>query len=141
MGKYLVINGADFSANGIPVVDKLAIIKNAMEEAYYEHMRYSNQAPSGPPETAATNRSAWGMVDATDFPSFVVTSKSGYKIVPFQSDGAAHGKFSFEWTSEPVTFEDFSVYKLVGCNLSKGDNSNIPDGLSLWDFIDVALAE
>lgn len=141
MGKYLVINGADFSTNGIPVVDVLAELKSAMEAAYYEHMRFETPAPTGAPATAATNRSAWGMIDATGFPSFIITAKSGFQFVPIQADSSNHGKHNFTWITGSVTFEGFDAYKYVGCNLAYANNVNLPDGMSLWDFIEVALAE
>ncbi len=140
MGKFLVINGADFSANGIPVVDKLALIKSAMEAAYYEHVRFTTSTSTGVPTTASANRNAWGMIVATGFPSFVVTPKQGFHQVPIQTDGNT-GKFAFEWTDYGVTYEGFDSKQYVGGNLAYGGNQNLPDGLSLWDMVEVTLAE
>lgn len=140
-GKVLTILGADFSQNQI--VDKeyyLALIRAALEDAYVEHARYTNGNPLGTP-SSSTSRSACGVVNAEDFDymEFVVTPKNGFKIVPLQSDGTTL-VYDFSWTTEPVTFRNLSTYMYIGLNLSKEDNSDLPDGMDLWDFIDVSIA-
>lgn len=141
MGKLLVINGADFTANGTKIVDVLAKIKLAFENNYYEHYRYQNGVPTSAPATAATNRNASGPVNAltSGFPSFIVTPKTGFQIVPCQSNNTTP-KFDFQWTQSAVTFEGFDTNPWCGINVAYGDNRNIPNGMGLWEFIDITLA-
>lgn len=149
MGKYLVINGADFSTNGIPVVDKDAIaleeIRNLLETNFRAKKTFPNGFPT--PSTTPNDSQTRCVILAFDaltlgLRDFVITPKAGYKLVPMQSKGTAGtAKFTYSWVTAAVTFEGFETYQYVAANLALTSDANIPDGASVWDFIDVALAE
>lgn len=143
----LIIKGADFSTNGTSIVDpaaeKLNAIKSAIEEEYHEHLRFgSGKTNAKPPKESGDTRNAFGAFDAAarDLSPFIVTPKTGCKIVPVQSDGNT-ARFSFTWKTGAVTFDNFSTYPNVGANLAYSNDDTIPTGTSVWEFIDVALAE
>lgn len=147
MGKMLIIKGADFSTNGTPIVnhdiEKLNAIKTVLESNYYEHMRYGNADNiQGPPSISGDTRNAFGNINASVYglSPFVVTPKNGCKMVPVQSTGST-GIFPFEWTTDAATFTNFETYPYIGANLAYSDDATIPSNTSIWDFIDIALAE
>ncbi len=147
MGKMLVIKGADFSTNGTPIVDpdieKLNAIKTAIEAKYYEHLRYANaNTVQNPPSQSGNTRNSFGNLNASvnGLSPFVVTPKNGCKIVPLQSAGST-GIFPFTWTTDAVTFTNFETYPYIGANIAYSNDAEIPSNTSIWDFIDIALAE
>lgn len=148
MGKYLVINGADFSTNGIPVVDRDAIALEEIRTLIATNFRANKTFPNGNPNTStspndSTTRCVILAFDALTLGlrDFVITPKAGYKIVPMQSKGTAGtAKFTYSWVTEATTFEGFSTYQYVAANLALTTDANIPSGASVWDFIDVTLA-
>ena len=140
MGKLLVIKGADFSANGIQIVDHaLKEIRNAIENTYKEHLRFQSSYGSMYPNIDSNNRNAFGCFDASSFQPFVITPKAGCKIAPLQWHDTSARFRPIAWETSPVVFSDFSTLIYVGANVAYTDDSNIPDNTSVWDFIDVAL--
>lgn len=141
----LIIKGANFSANGTPIVDPseetLNAIKCAIEAHYFEGSRYNSGYSNSKPNTGATNRNSFGNMTADGFgvSSFVITPKSGCKIAPLQS-GSTY-RWTLAWTTDPVTYDSFDTYPYIGGNLAFSDDSTISSGTSIWDFIDVSLVE
>lgn len=145
MGKLLLVQGADFSTNGMPIVQpvdpNLAAIKNAIENSYNVHLRFSSAYGEITPSTSANNRNAFGCFDASNFVPFIITPKAGCKIAPLQWVGQQSRWDVFEWTTEPVSFYDFSTFIYVGANLAYTTDADIPLNTSVWDFIGVSLVE
>lgn len=142
MGTILVIKNADFSANSIEQNSILNTIKSVLESNYAQNLRYGSNNALRENTHASTNRDIVAIFDASEinYTSFVVTPKSGYKIVPICHDGTT-AIFPFDWTTEPVLFSNLDTYNYVGINLSKSDDSNLVNVRTLWDFISVSLPE
>jgi len=148
MGKLLVIKGADFSTNGTPIVDhdaeKLNKIKQVLEENFYELSRYGSPYATNAPSLTSNNRSAFGGINASqiDFVPFVITPKTGCKIAAIQNDANnTQTKRNLSWSTEPVTFDQFTTYPIIGGNLAYSSDGAISANTPIWEFIDVALAE
>lgn len=146
----LVVSGADFSENGVPFVDpdeaKLLKIKAAIEAVYVQHKYYSTSYVPAKPSNNGNNRNAFGRLVADDIDSvaFTITPKTGCKIAPIQANGetsSSSHRWSIKWRTTSVTFNNFDTYQYMGCNVAYSDDSDIASGTSIWDFIDIELAE
>lgn len=144
MGKMLVVSGADFSENGTSIIDEKRVLLNnfkaALEANLLEHKAYGSA--KGSPTQNNTARYAVNRTNASiiNYLSFVVTPKTGYKFVPIQQNGSS-SHISFTWKTSAYTYRDLEAYPIVGFNLANTSDTDLQSGMSLWDFIDVALAE
>ena len=144
MGKMLVVSGADFSENGTPIIDEKRVLLNnfkaALEANLLEHKAYGSA--NGSPTQNNTARYAVKKTNASiiNYLSFVVTPKAGYKFVPIQQNGSS-SHITFTWKTSAYTYRDLEAYPLVGFNLANTSDTALQSGMSLWDFIDIELAE
>lgn len=145
MGTILTIKSADFSNNGMPLlqVDYITPIKIALESNYVEHQRYTG-ATARTPSTASTNRNAvkWINASTAQLHPFKVVCKTGAKIVPLQCNSELTTSIiSFQWLNTYYEYKNFNSYPSIGMNVAYSSDADIPDNTSLWDFIDVELID
>lgn len=156
MGKYLLIKGADFSANGIKVIltgdDLLQILDNQFRPQYSLDA-YTTQTGEIPTSTISNNkRSCVFAVDITEFANYGYTKitinfKTGYNIVlgigttnssaEYYSGDCVAGNFSWITDSQTASCPLSSTKKYLYINFRNSDNTTIManDGKAS-DYID-----
>ena len=125
-------------------LNRLEYIKSVLESKYVEHKRYSIPAGSGyidgAPNYSDNKRNGDGLVVADSlFVPFIVTPKTGMKVVCYQSGTSSSVYKTPAWSTDAYTYTDFATYPRIGMNLAYSDDRVIPTELTLWDFIDASL--
>lgn len=121
----------------------IGIVRSVLETSYFENAKYGAATiHQSPPADTTGKRNGIGLVlgYAINNLSFTVTAKSGCKFVPIQcTDTSSGAQFSFSWVTGSTLFTNIASYPRIGFNLAYADDRVIPEGTSIWDFIEVTI--